>query len=351
MKFLRSKYFRFLLSLLVGGISLYLALRNISVEDFWASINRADWGWVGLALFSVLANTLAKVVRWRVLAASGHMRAGKGQVRAGFSKLLMALLAGQALNSLYPARVGDLGRAYAAGENGTERAFLLGTIALEKILDLLSYGMLLLLVLLLMPLPAWLNRSFYGLIAVAVLLAVAALILSHNRTWGKRILKRFQERWPTWMPERVIAFLRAAYASLDVLRSGWDLLRVAFWSAVVWGTAVWTNYLVIQALDIQFDGRENGMSAAFLASCLVLVGLTVGISLPSVPGRIGIFEYICVLALAVFGVPQAAAFVYGVLLHSIVFLPSTLAGLISMVILGWPGDRSKLLDLVGGQGK
>jgi len=81
---------------------------------------------------------------------------------------------------------------------------------------------------------------------------------------------------------------------------------------------------------------------SFVAACLVLVALTIGISVPSTPGRIGVFQYICVLALAVFGVPQAVAFAYGVLLHGIVFLPTTLVGLISLVVLGWPGDRAKL---------
>ncbi len=344
MKLFRSKYFRFGLGVLIASVSLWLALRNISMDDFWTSLSRAEWKWVGLALFSVAINILAKIIRWQVLIA-------RGQVRAGFSKLLLANLAGQALNALYPARVGDLGRAYAAGENGSERAFLLGTIALEKIVDLLSYGLLVLLVLLLMPLPGWLNRSFYVLLAGALLLAVGALVLSHRPAWGGRFLQWFQVRRPRWVPERVTVFLQAAFTSLDVLRSGWDVLKIFLWSAVVWGVAVWTNYLVIRALDIRFEGWVGDAPAAFLAACLVLVGLTVGISVPSVPGRIGIYEYICVLALSVFGVSQATAFVYGVLLHSIVFIPTTLAGLVSLVILGWPSDRSKLLQMMDGAAK
>lgn len=343
MKFLRSKYLQFTLSLLIGGLSLYLALRNVSVEDFWASIQGADWGWLGLALLSVVVNNLAKAARWQVLA-------GKGSERPGFPKTLMALLAGQALNALYPARLGDLGRAYLAGNTGAGRAFLLGSIALEKLIELLSYGLLLLLVVLWMPLPDWLNRSVYGLIAAALLLTVAALLVSRNHAWGRNVLEWMQKRRPAWIPERIAALLRAALTSLKVLRSSWDLLRVAFWSAVVWGMAIGTNYLVIRALDVRLAGVAGEISgkmpASFVASCLILVGLTVGISVPSTPGRIGIFQYICVLALAVFGVPQATAFAYGVLLHGIVFIPTTLAGLLSMLVLGWPGDRAKLFDLV-----
>jgi uncharacterized membrane protein YbhN (UPF0104 family) len=55
-----------------------------------------------------------------------------------------------------------------------------------------------------------------------------------------------------------------------------------------------------------------------------------------VPGRIGIFEYICVLTLAVFGISQSAAFAYGILLHSLVFIPPTLLGLFFLITLGLP---------------
>lgn len=343
MKFLHSKYFRFGLSLLIGVLSLYLALRNVSVADLGASIQGADWGWVGLALLSVVMTNLAKAARWQVLV-------GKGSQKVGFGRLLLALLAGQALNSLYPARMGDFGRAYVAGGRGTSRTFLLGTIALEKIIELLSYGVLLLMVILWMPLPVWLNRSVYGLMGVALVLVVAAIVMIRNHVWSSRFLEWFQAWRPAWIPQRVEGILRAAMDSLGVLRSGWDLVKVLFWSVVVWGVAIGTNYLVLRALNIPLGesmvGPTPGMPVSFLAACLVLVGLTVGISVPSTPGRIGVFEYICVLALGVFGVSQADAFVYGVLLHGIVFLPTTLAGLISLVVLGLPSKRENLLDIV-----
>jgi uncharacterized membrane protein YbhN (UPF0104 family) len=78
------------------------------------------------------------------------------------------------------------------------------------------------------------------------------------------------------------------------------------------------------------------------ASLLILIALQAGISIPSVPGRIGIFEYICVLALAVFGVGQSTAFGYGVVLHGLVLLTPILAGLVSLSILGLSNVRAAL---------
>jgi hypothetical protein len=57
-------------------------------------------------------------------------------------------------------------------------------------------------------------------------------------------------------------------------------------------------------------------------------------SLPSVPGRIGIFEYLCVLALGVFNIPESTAFSYGILLHVVALLPQTVIGLVFLGIMG-----------------
>ena len=52
---------------------------------------------------------------------------------------LMVLLAGQMLNTIFPARLGDLARAYVLGGMGPGRTYVLGTIVLEKMLDSIAY--------------------------------------------------------------------------------------------------------------------------------------------------------------------------------------------------------------------
>ena len=81
------------------------------------------------------------------------------------------------------------------------------------------------------------------------------------------------------------------------------------------------------------------MSKLFLgnskrARLLVLIALQAGISLPSIPGRFGIFEYICVLALGSFGVAQPLALSYGLLLHFVVLVPTTVLGGVFFIGLG-----------------
>jgi hypothetical protein len=131
-----------------------------------------------------------------------------------------------------------------------------------------------------------------------------------------------------------MGYVDSGLSSLDIFNNQRVLLILAFWSAFVWGTAILNNYLVLLAFNIRLP---------LTAPLLLLIGLQAGISVSTVPGTIGLFEYICVLALSVFQIDRTFAFSYGILLHSIVFIPSTLLGILSFWLLGLSGSQDRLL--------
>jgi glycosyltransferase 2 family protein len=327
----QSKYFRLSVGLVIGGLSLYLAIRNVSFKEVGILLSQAKWGYIGLALICVFVNVLAKILRWKTLI-------GVKNHEIGFGKITAAFLAGQTLNTVYPARIGDLSRAYLTGRDESEKAFVFGTIALEKVVDLLCYAGLLILLILLMPMPGWINRSIFGIAGIAVVLMVVVVLARNYRISQSKFFYPILRWRPRWISERrwerFLGMIKAALSSLDALQGRTDYLKVVFYSFLVWGTAFITNYFILMALQLDLGEKGN----LWLASLLVLVSLIVGITIPAVPGRIGIFEYVCVLSLAVFGVVQDAAFSYGVLLHVVVLTP-ILAGLICIIFLGLMGGR------------
>ena len=307
-----ARYLRVILGIIIGGVSLYLALRNVSYRDFSKSLFGADYSFVAWALISVSVNTLAKSFRWQVLLAKQGSEVSLGQN-------IMALLAGQALNTIYPARIGDLTRTYLVGSLGPGKMFVLGTIILEKLLDMVLYTLLFLLLLLLLPLPAWINHSIYSVTSITVLGLVLVFLISYRVESIARVIERLLARFPGYLARSAMEWIRSGLNSLTVLKERGELAKLSAWTVVVWATAILTNYLTLLALNIRLP---------ITASILVLVVLQVSLSLPSIPGRIGVFEYLCVLSLAVFGIDQASAFTYGILLHIVALLPSTLLGLI-----------------------
>jgi uncharacterized protein (TIRG00374 family) len=324
LKYVYSKYFRAGVGLAIGGVSLYLALRQVNFKDVQTAFLDANLACVAWSLVSVAITNLAKAVRWKVLL-------GPGGRNVSLSHSLMAVLAGQALNTVYPARVGDVSRAYLIGGRDFDRVYALGTIILEKLLDMLFYALLFFLLLVLVPLPDWINSSIFIVAGIACVSLALAFILAYRTDW----FVKFAQVPIGWLPqklqEKTQNWLNAGLSSLNVLQSRLDLIKMAFWSTIVWATAVLTNHLALLALNIQLP---------IAASILILIVLQVSVSLPSIPGRIGIFEYLCILALSVFGIEQALSLSYGILLHVISLLPQTLLGLLFFGILGMAGNSS-----------
>jgi uncharacterized protein (TIRG00374 family) len=329
-RLISSKSLRLAVGLGLSALTLYLALRNVDFADVWSAISQANGLYIGLALVSVAVNTAAKAVRWRVLL-------GVRWRKIPLVKLVMSLLAGQMLNTIYPARIGDLSRAYVIGGMGPGRVFTLGTVLLEKLLDMLSYMLLFFLLIILIPLPAWVNDSVSTFTMVVVFASAAVMILAYRPRW----LLGIAERLLSWFPGKIRNYaagrLRAGVSSLEVLQDRSGLFGLGFWSAVIWGTAILNNQLVLMALNIHLP---------WTASLLILMVLQAGISIPSVPGKIGIFEYSCVLALAVYGIGQANALSYGIVLHTIVLFPTTLLGLLFFWMLGLGNEKVEaILDM------
>jgi uncharacterized membrane protein YbhN (UPF0104 family) len=65
--------------------------------------------------------------------------------------------------------------------------------------------------------------------------------------------------------------------------------------------------------------------------------LQLGVAVPSLPGRVGIFEGLCIVVLAPFGVGYETAFAVGLALHGVTFLPPILLGLFFVWHLRTPG--------------
>ena len=294
----------------ISLLALYLILSEVNLGAVVASLGHVSLTFLALGLCSVIINTLAKAARW-------HLLLGPSGKNVGYIKILSALIAGQMINALLPLRMGDLSRAYDIGGQGPGRAFTLGSVVIEKAIDLLCLALLIVLLLLLLPLPVWLTRTVIVTTVVAFLLAISLIVLVNRVEGVAALFNRLLGLLPARLNVMVIQRLDAALLSLKVLRSHVVLIQLTAWSLLIWSTALLTNEFILLAFNIQLP---------ISAATLLLVVLMAGVSIPNVGGSIGIFEYMCVVSLGLFGVDTALAFSYGIVLHAITLLPMILVG-------------------------
>jgi len=295
-------------------VFLWLAFRNVPLSQVVATFSRADYRFVGLALALVLASPLARAARWRLLYHPDH---------EGLSYLRLAevLLISQMLNIVVPARLGEVARIYFMGQTESQsRARTLGTIAVEKWLDILMLLLLVLLAPVFVSLPPWFLDSQVTLAVFTIAFLGVALTLSYGKDRLLTLVELASRLLPEGWRQSKMRIHRAtglALGSLDVLRSPWVGLKLQGWSLLIWILSILVNYTVFLAL---------GLPLSFAAALFLVVVLQVGVAIPSLPGKLGIFHYLCTLALGVFGLEKGAALSYAVLLYFVVFVPPSLLG-------------------------
>jgi len=302
-----------ILGLAVGLLLLVLALNSVDPAALLAALRATNPWFVLLALISVAATIGAKAVRWRLL-----FHPHEKDLRQ--SALVSALLIGQTINLLLPARLGELARAYLLGQNeGREKMLALGTIMVEKLLDGLALLLVLGVLFLVLPLENWLRISGALAALVTAVLLAAVLLLGKQRERMIGASATVARRVP-WLGRLHLAeHLDSLAGGVDSLLARGVRVRLMAWTAAVWLLGATTNLLILVGMEIRVP--------ALLASLLVLVVVHLGLVVPSSPARIGVFHYLCLLSLTMLGVEQGQALAYGFVLHGVVVVPVLLAGL------------------------
>ena len=81
--------------------------------------------------------------------------------------------------------------------------------------------------------------------------------------------------------------------------------------------AALTNYLLFLAF---------GLELPFVAAVFLLVLTQAGSVPPSLPGKIGIFNYLTVVGLGSYGIDRGTALGYSILLYAVALLPKVILG-------------------------
>jgi len=306
---------RLWLGVLVGALFLFLALRNIPFPDLLGVLTQANALLIIAALVSVLATSLAKALRWKLLFFPRHRGLHLG-------RLFSVLFIGQTINSVLPARLGEIARAYLVGElEKVSKSWTLGTIVVEKALDSM---MLLLVMAALVPfisLPVWLRSSALILAAVLAFLFLFLVFLAAKRGRLNSLIERTMRYIPLSKRLGLSQKISLALQSLEPLKDWKAMAGLLLLSLIVWALALSTNAITLAAMN---------MNLPLWTSALLLVVLQVGSSIPTSPGRIGVFHYLCILTLSLVAVDRSRALGFALVLHLIVYAPMIILGTLFM---------------------
>lgn len=308
-----------LLGVGVSAVFLFLALRGVQTDAIAATLRRARLWMAAPFLIALFLYYWVKTVRW------SDLLSPVAPVRA--RELFAPVMIGYAGSALLPMQLGELARSYLVARRLRMAGLaVLMSIALERVLDLLS-------ILLLLGLALAFGGEFppvlisAGYLLGAATLAAGLLFVAYvYRTrqfvaLAQRLARRLPARWG----ERIVQQIEAGAVGLQALRDGALLLRVLGASILQWlfmWICVWLSLAAV--------GLTVPAAGAFVA----LVLMVIGISLPNSPGYVGSIQLAYVLALKPFGIDPGSAIAASLFFHVLAYASVVIAGIFFVQRLG-----------------
>lgn len=305
------KQLRLILKLAISLLALAFAFRDLDLTELTGVGLTTNW-------FLIVAAAALSVVSISVLA----MRWKKILTPIATSRV-STLLRGQYIglfgNNVFPLRAGEFMRAdYVRRKLDKSFVSILGTIFLERSIDLVIVGILFAALTATQAIPGIPPIRASVLLGSALLLMVgAALVIRFRRHLGGLVARRF----PGATESRKLIGHLLTHRGLSAL--------------LLTSLALWLLYFV----RVQAVISSIGLPIDLGLVALVLVATAAGFMIPAAPGALGTYHMAVVFSMHdIYGVQLVDAQVAAILLHLSAYVPTTLIGFV-VFLSSSHGDR------------
>lgn len=326
--------------------ALYFAFKNVPFSDLIAYFKSINYIWMIPSVIVVILSFVVRVLRWQVILSSSH--------KISFRQAFHPLMIGFMLNSILPARLGEVARpAILLKNDNVPFSVGLATVAAERIFDLIIIIILFAGVLSYVHIDPAFNYSFGDLqlnkdtlntvakgtvrLCIVLVIGVALVSISRTRKMISRLImilptllfflgEKGKEKFKNLICVPLVRIVENFAAGFNLVKQPKKLFLCFGLSLFVWVLAAFSYYLVSLGCP--------GIGLSFFDIMAVMIIICFFIALPSVPGYWGLWEAGGVFALIIFGVSKEAAGGYTLVNHAIQMFPVIIVGIVSAVMTG-----------------
>jgi hypothetical protein len=309
---------RALVGAAISLAALWFVLGGTDLARTGDVLRQADLRWIALAAVFMILDLGFRALRWqRLLRPIAEVR---------YRPMLGYLLIGYLANNILPARLGELVRSHYLGDReGISRAAALGTVVVERIVDLVAVVAIASVALLVLSVRGVVaNAVLVGAAVTALFLVVLAIGIVAHRLPGMDRIRTVVERYP-----RVRELARSLQDGLTVAARPRTVGEAILASAASWSMSILAFAAIGQALGIQLSMAQ----AALIAS-----GVALASAVPAGPSNLGTFELAAQELGKAVGIEQSSALALGVLVHIGLLIVTSVGGAIAFARLGWKGS-------------
>ncbi|MBK8013833.1 MAG: flippase-like domain-containing protein [Deltaproteobacteria bacterium] len=301
------------LGLIVSISVLVVLAHEFDVRAVVQTLEGADRRWIAIGALSYVSLFVLRGLRWALIL---HPLAPVSVASAteGF-------IVGAMANNVLPARLGDVSRAlWLARREAVSRSSVFSSVLFERILDGTTVVALLGAVLWLEPPEApWVGAIGQSMAFVFISASLTVFLVAHAESKVLLIAQRMLRWLPARRLDRVTSTLTKLARGVAVLRDRKRTVSIVLLSVGIWLSEV-AIYAVIQ--------RAFGLAIPLSGLALVMCVLTLGLTVPSSPGFVGVYEGLIIATLSLYSQDtHGVAAAFALMMHLVHYVPVTLLGL------------------------
>jgi uncharacterized protein (TIRG00374 family) len=303
------------IGILISLFFIVLAFRKVDFGQMWTSLKSANYLYLLPVIVVGFLSHFLRAFRWRYLL--DPIR------RLDTSSLFSSLIIGYAANVVTPAHLGEILRGYVLSKKrDLPLSAILATVVMERIIDVFSLLGLMVIAIFIHPFPDWVVRSGYVMFAGTVGLLFLLILLKKSRSFTRAFLGQVYKILPERMAHQLNIVTERFISGIVPLKKWHDYIAVSLLSLAIWGC-----YGLVFQFSLHAFGFVEAYRLGWHVSLILLVITCVAVVVPSSPGYVGPYHYLCQITLAMFAVPAGPALSYATVVHAVSFLPVLLAGM------------------------
>jgi uncharacterized protein (TIRG00374 family) len=306
---------RALIGAVISIVALWIVLSGVDLTRVGDLVRRADPRWVAFAAVLSTLDLAFRGLRWQRLL--------RPIARIRYLPMFGYLLIGYLANNVLPARLGELVRSHYIGDReGISRAAALGTVVVERVIDLVAVvGIATAALLILSVRGVVATAVFVGAgVATAFLVVLALAIVAHRLPGADRV-RTIADRWP-----KLQDLARSLQGGLQVASRPRTVVEALATSVAAWTCSILAFAAIGQAIGIQLTIGQ----AALIGSSVALAS-----AVPAGPSNLGTFELAAVKVSSAIGIPADTAFALALLSHATILVVTSIGGAIAFIRIGW----------------
>jgi glycosyltransferase 2 family protein len=277
--------------MLLAAVLLYLVLRGLDWSLFFTAFEQITFAFFPLLILALVLSYFFRAVRWKLLV--------QGSAPVPLGEVLWAKMTGYLGNLLLPARAGELVRAvYLSRKIEYSASFLLATCLAEGVIDVIALVVMGSFALFALRSGSGALQYANGILAAAGVLGLCVLLLLPR--FGDPFV-RFITGWRFLKDRHKAALVHWVNQFILGLQSLLRVRKILFFLMMT--VLIWcTDALIVVVLGIALR-----MQVSFLQAIVLLTGLGLSSAVPSVPGYVGVYQFVAVAVLGPFGIPRENA--------------------------------------------